>query len=125
MKSLADAGYAVLLETGGSLDVSGVDPRVVKIVDLKCPGSGEAEKNRWQNLAQLSSEDELKFVIRDRADFDWACDVVRARDLAAKHAVLMSPVHGVLDARRLSEWILESGLDVRLQLQLHKFAGMP
>ena len=125
MSALADAGYRVLLETGGSLDVSGVDPRVIKIVDLKCPGSGEAEKNRWENLAHLSSGDELKFVISDRTDFDWACNVVRERDLTAKHGVLMSPVHEVQDARLLSEWILESGLDVRLQLQLHKFAGMP
>ena len=125
MRALAEAGYTVLLETGGSIDVSDVDPRVIKIVDLKCPGSGELESNLWENLPRLSPKDEVKFVVKDRADFDWACSVVRERDLTAKHAVLMSPVHDVLDPRHLSEWILESGLDLRLQLQIHKLANMP
>jgi 7-carboxy-7-deazaguanine synthase len=125
LSRLADAGYTVLLETSGSLDVSEVDPRVIRIMDIKCPGSGESARNRWENLGLLSPKDEIKFVIRDRADFDWACTVVRERDLAAKHPVLLSPVHGELDPALLSRWILESGLDVRLQIQLHKYLGVP
>lgn len=125
MRRLADAGYTVLLETGGSIDLSRVDPRVVKIMDLKCPGSGESGRNRWENLSHLSPRDQLKFVIRDRADFDWACAVVRERDLAAKHAVLMSPVHGELDPHVMAGWILDSGLDLRLQIQLHKVLRVP
>lgn len=125
MTGLAEAGYTVLLETSGSIDISDVDPRVIKIVDLKCPGSGECDSNLWENLARLSPKDEVKFVVKDRADFDWACAVVRERDLTARHAILISPVHGVLDPRSLSEWILESGLDLRLQLQIHKLANMP
>lgn len=125
MARLADAGYAVLLETGGSLDLSCVDARVIKIMDLKCPGSGQSEKNRWENLAHLSPRDQVKFVVADRADFDWARRVVKERDLAAKHGVLFSPVHGVLDPQALSRWILESGLDVRIQIQLHKILRLP
>jgi 7-carboxy-7-deazaguanine synthase len=125
MKALLQEGYGVLLETGGSLDISGVDPRVVRIMDIKCPGSGEEGRNRWENLRHLSSKDEVKFVVRDRADFDWACAVVRKHDLAGRQAVLMSPVHGELDPQTLSQWILESGLDLRLQIQLHKYAGVP
>jgi 7-carboxy-7-deazaguanine synthase len=125
LRRLADAGYTVLLETSGSLDVSEVDPRVIRIMDIKCPGSGESAKNRWENLGLLSPKDEIKFVIRDRADFDWACSVVRERDLAAKHPVLVSPVHGELDPHLLSRWVLESGLDVRLQIQLHKYLDVP
>jgi 7-carboxy-7-deazaguanine synthase len=125
MGRLADSGYTVLLETGGSLDLSGVDARVIKIMDLKCPGSGESEKNRWENLGHLSPQDQVKFVVADRADFEWACRVVRDRDLTAKHAVLYSPVHGALDPQALSRWILESGLDVRLQIQLHKALRLP
>ncbi len=125
MRRLCDLGYEVLLETGGSIDVSGVDPRVIRIVDVKCPGSGEWAKNRWENLACLSPRDQVKFVIRDRPDFDWACAVLRERDLAAKHAVLFSPVHGELDPHLLACWILESGLDARLQIQLHKVLQLP
>jgi len=125
LKRLCDLGYTVLLETSGSIDVSGVDERVIKIMDVKCPGSGESAKNRWENFAHLSPRDEVKFVIRDRADFEWACATVRERDLSAKHPVLYSPVHGELDPQALSEWILESGLDVRLQIQLHKVLRVP
>ncbi len=125
MRRLADEGYGVLLETGGSLDASRVDPRVVKIMDLKCPGSGESGKNRWENLAHLTAQDQVKFVVRDRVDFDWACAVVRERDLTAKHAVLMSPVHGEMDPHVMAGWIIESGLDLRLQIQLHKVLRVP
>jgi len=125
LRRLCDLGYTVLLETSGSIDVSGVDERVIKIMDVKCPGSGESAKNRWENFAHLSPRDEVKFVIRDRADFDWAYAVVRERDLSAKHPVLFSPVHGELDPQALSEWIIESGLDVRLQIQLHKVLRVP
>ena len=125
LRRLCDLGYTVLLETSGSIDVSDVDERVIKIMDVKCPGSGEAAKNRWENFAHLSPRDEVKFVIRDRADFEWACAMVRERDLSAKHPVLYSPVHGELDPQALSEWILASGLDVRLQIQLHKVLRVP
>jgi 7-carboxy-7-deazaguanine synthase len=125
MRRFADSGYTVLLETSGSVDLSGVDARVLKIMDLKCPGSGEMEKNRWENLAHLSPRDQVKFVVADRADFEWACRLAKQRDLTAKHAVLFSPVHGVLDPGTLSRWILESGLDVRLQIQVHKVLGLP
>jgi 7-carboxy-7-deazaguanine synthase len=125
MGRLCDLGYTVLLETSGSIEVSGVDERVITIMDVKCPGSSEAEKNLWGNFAHLSPRDQVKFVIRDRADFDWACAVVRERDLCAKHPVLFSPVHGDLDPNALSQWILESGLDVRLQIQLHKILRVP
>jgi len=104
MRRLCDLGFTVLLETGGSIDVSGVDERVIRIVDVKCPGSGESSQNRWENFSHLSSRDQVKFVIRDRADFDWACAVVRASDLTAKHPVLFSPVHGELDAHLLARW---------------------
>jgi len=125
LRRLCDLGYTVLLETSGSIDVSGVDERVIKIMDVKCPGSGESAKNWWENFAHLSPRDEVKFVIRDRADFEWACVVVQERDLTAKHPVLFSPVDGELNPQALSEWILESGLDVRLQIQLHKVLRVP
>lgn len=125
MARMADAGYTVLLETSGSIDVSTVDPRVIKIVDIKCPGSGELEKNLWDNLGHLSTKDQLKFVIRDEVDFKWACQIVRERDLVGKHPVLFSPVHEDLDSHELSTWIIESGLDVRLQIQLQKYLRVP
>ena len=106
MRRFADAGYTVLIETSGSIDVSDVDPRVIKVLDVKCPGSGESDKNRWENLAFLGPRDEVKFVIRDRADFDWTCEVVSRHDLTAKHAVLASPVHGECDPNALAAWIL-------------------
>jgi 7-carboxy-7-deazaguanine synthase len=103
MAMLADAGLTVLLETSGSLDIARVDPRVVRIVDVKCPGSGEAEKNRWENLAQLRPRDELKFVIAGREDYEWACAQVRERGLAERATVLFGPVWGALEPRRLVE----------------------
>ena len=124
-KSLLVQGYTVLVETGGHRDISVLDPRVVKIMDIKCPGSGEAEKNRWQNLAHLSHSDQVKFVIRDRADYDWAVQVLQQHDLAARVTVLFSPVFGEMPYDRLAEWILADGLPVRMQLQLHKFIWHP
>jgi 7-carboxy-7-deazaguanine synthase len=121
MRTLADAGYTVLLETSGALDLSEVDPRVVRIVDLKAPGSGEEGRNLWSNLELLGEDDEIKFVLADRSDYEWARETMKRRDLASKvRALLFSPVHGELDPALLAAWILEDGLPVTLQLQLHK-----
>ena len=130
MRRLADLGHRVLLETSGSLDVSQVDPRVVRIVDLKCPGSGEVERNRWENLALLRASDEIKFVLADRADYEWARDVIRERGLggasgAGGAAVLLSTAHGRLDPALVAAWMLEDRLPARLQLQLHKILWDP
>ena len=121
MTELLDDGYEVALETGGSLDVRPVDRRVHIVMDLKCPGSGMEDRNLWANLEALKPTDEIKFVVRDRADYEWSRDVLRRTRLAGRFGVLVSPVHGVLHPRPLSEWILEDGLPVRLQLQLHKY----
>lgn len=125
MRALADRGKQVLLETGGHVDISGVDPRVVRIVDVKCPASGECAQNRYPNLAVLTAADEVKFVIADRADFDWAAACVRERLGGFAGSVLFSPVHGRLAPSELAAWVLESGLRVRLQLQLHKHIWGP
>lgn len=116
---LCDHGLSVSLETSGALPVNEVDPRVVKVLDLKAPGSGEQARNLWANLDHLQPHDQIKFVLADRADFDWACEQVRARDLT-RWTVLFSPVWETLPPRQLADWVLESGLDVRFQLQLHK-----
>ncbi|PWB49125.1 MAG: 7-carboxy-7-deazaguanine synthase QueE [Nitrosomonadales bacterium] len=118
--ALCDAGYSVSLETSGALDISRVDPRVSRIVDIKTPGSGEAEKNRWANLALLTPHDELKFVICDETDYGWARRQVQERQLSARCPVLFSPVAGSLDPGQLADWILRDRLDVRFQLQLHR-----
>ncbi len=120
MGRLADAGYTVLLETGGGLDISKVDPRVHRIVDVKCPASGESEANRWENLELLGPRDEVKLVIADEADYRWARRQVEERGLAAVCPVLFSPVIGELEPRELAEWILRDHLPVRFQVQLHK-----
>ncbi len=118
---LCDAGYEVSLETGGSMDLRGVDSRVVKVMDIKTPGSGEAEKNRWENLQQLSPRDQIKFVICDREDYDWARAQLREHELPHRCEVLFSPVQqGGLAPEALAEWILQDKLPVRFQLQLHK-----
>ena len=125
-RSLLERGYTVLCETGGSVPVDRVPPEVVKVMDLKCPGSGEEEANDWSNLELLEpGRDELKFVIRDRRDYEWALDRVRERELADRFTVHFSPVHGEMDRRELSEWILEDGAPVRLNLQIHKFIWAP
>jgi 7-carboxy-7-deazaguanine synthase len=122
MAGLVDAGHDVLLETGGHISVADVPGPVVRIVDVKCPGSGESHRVHWDNLEKLAPHDEVKFVIKDRTDYEFARDVVGRRGLTARvAAVLFSPVHGVLDPRDLAAWILEDGLEVRLQLQAHKF----
>ncbi len=120
LTALCDAGYDVSLETSGALDISGVDPRVSRIMDLKAPGSGEVDKNRWENLACLTRRDELKIVLASREDYEWAREQVRAHDLPSRCPVLFSPAQGALAPTQLAEWILEDGLDVRFQMQLHK-----
>jgi 7-carboxy-7-deazaguanine synthase len=125
MTVLADEGKLVLLETSGSLDISMVDPRIVRIVDLKCPDSGEAAKNNWDNIAHLRAHDELKFVLAGRRDYEWARDRIREHDLAALCTVLLGPVWGSLQPAELARWILEDRLPVRLQVQLHKYIWSP
>ncbi len=120
MRALCDAGYEVSLETGGALDVSGVDARVMKVLDIKTPASGEMEKNLWSNLAVLHERDEIKFVLCDEADYVWAKQVLNEYKLADKCTVLFSPAHGQLSPTALADWILRDNLPVRLQVQLHK-----
>jgi 7-carboxy-7-deazaguanine synthase len=123
---LLERGYTVRCETGGSLPVDRLPPGVVKIMDLKCPGSGEAGANDWSNLERLTpGRDELKFVIRDRRDYEWALERVRERGLADRFTVHFSPVHDEMDRRELAEWILEDGAPARLNLQIHKFIWDP
>lgn len=118
--ALCDAGYDVCLETSGALDISNVDPRVARIMDLKAPGSGESTKNLLSNIDLLQATDEVKIVIASRADFDWACDMIRQHQLTTRCDVVLSPVAGQLNPTDLADWILEAGLPVRFQLQLHK-----
>lgn len=126
VRRLCDNGYEVLIETSGSLDISPLDERAVRILDIKCPGSGEEQRNRWENLDCLTPRDEIKFVIADRRDFDYAGEVIARHRLAERHpAILFSPVWGALDLRELSAWILETGINARLQLQLHKYIWGP
>ena len=126
MQRLLDAGKTVLVETGGHRSIAQVPAGVIRIMDVKCPGSGESEKNDWSNLALLTRSDEVKFVIADRADYEFACDVVRRESLSDRvAAVLFSPVHGELDPRTLAEWVIADRLDVRVQLQVHKYIWSP
>jgi 7-carboxy-7-deazaguanine synthase len=126
MDRLLGSGHHVLVETGGHRSIERLADQVVAILDVKCPASGEAAKMYWPNLQRLRPADEVKFVIQDRADFEYATDVVRRFDLAARaHAVLFSPVHGVLAPAELARWILESRLPVRLQIQAHKYIWSP
>jgi 7-carboxy-7-deazaguanine synthase len=118
---LCDAGYEVSLETSGALDVSGVDPRVVKVMDLKTPASGELDKNMYANIQHLNPHDQVKFVICDRGDYDWAKAQINVFNLTERCELLMSPSHGQLDPTQLAEWILADRLPVRFQLQLHKY----
>jgi 7-carboxy-7-deazaguanine synthase len=122
MTALADAGRTVLLETSGAHDISLVDPRVHRIMDLKTPGSSECPRNLWSNIAQLTHRDEVKFVIGSREDYEWSREKLVEHDLPARsHAVLFSPIFGRIDPRQIVDWILEDNLRVRFQLQLHKF----
>jgi len=125
MTRLCDEGYEVLLETSGSLDISRVDPRVQRIIDIKCPGSGMVDRNLWSNLDLLRPRDEIKFVIADRNDYLWARDIIENHALQDRCTVLMSPVFDVLANVELAEWILADGLAVRYQLQMHKYIWDP
>ncbi|AKH21785.1 7-carboxy-7-deazaguanine synthase QueE [Sedimenticola thiotaurini] len=118
---LCDAGYRVSLETSGALDIGQVDPRVVTVMDLKTPGSGEVEKNRFSNIDHLKQTDQVKFVICDEVDYHWACEQLQAWDLDNRCQVLFSPALGRQDATQLAEWILRDRLHVRFQIQLHKY----
>jgi len=126
MQRLLDAGKTVLVETGGHRSIAQVPPQVVRIVDIKCPGSGESAKNLWSNLALLTPRDQVKFVIADRADYEFARDVIVRERLGERcGAVLLSPVHGELAPRALAEWVLADHLPVRVQLQVHKYIWSP
>jgi len=120
LRRLCDEGLDVSLETSGALDVSEVDARVSRVVDVKAPGSGESTRNLWSNLDVLGAHDQIKFVLADRADYDWALDVLDQRDLTSRCEVLFSPVAGKLAPRDLADWILADGRSVRMQVQLHK-----
>ena len=121
LRDLCANGYRVSLETSGAADLSVVDPRVIKVMDLKTPGSGEVERNLWQNLDLLSTDDQIKFVICGRADFEWAAEQVRQRQLDGICTVWFSPSYEQIEPVDLADWILHEGLPVRLQLQLHKY----
>ena len=126
MSILCDAGHTVLLETSGAHDIAPVDGRVHRIMDLKTPGSGEVEKNLWSNIDHLRPRDEVKFVIGSREDYEWSREKVHRFDLPARcHAVLFSPIFGRIDPREIVEWILADKLNVRFQLQMHKFIWTP
>jgi 7-carboxy-7-deazaguanine synthase len=128
---LLEEGYTVLVETSGAIDVAPLDPRVHKIMDLKCPGSGEVSRNLWSNLDHLGPRDEIKFVIAGREDYEWARDTIRSRGLDARlhrnelRALLFSPVWESMDFRELAEWVLHDRLPVRYQIQLHKIIWGP
>jgi 7-carboxy-7-deazaguanine synthase len=119
--ALADAGGEVLIETNGTVSLEGIDERAAVIMDIKCPGSGMSDKVLWDNIGLLRARDEVKFVLIDRADFDWAIEAMGKYGLADEHIIHMAPAHGALEPRRLAEWILEDCPDARLGLQLHKY----
>lgn len=120
LTALCDAGHSVSLETSGALDIGAVDPRVSRVMDLKAPGSGEVARNRWENITHLGPGDEVKIVLADRADYEWAKAQLAEHDLAARCTVLLSPVAGALEPAALADWIVRDRLPVRFQLQLHK-----
>ncbi|HEU4401081.1 MAG TPA: 7-carboxy-7-deazaguanine synthase QueE [Candidatus Polarisedimenticolia bacterium] len=122
---LLDGGYEVAVETGGSLDLAPLDRRVMIVMDLKCPGSGMSARNRWENLDLLKPSDEVKFVLADRVDYDWARETIARHRLTERCGLLLSPAHGVLEPRALAGWILADRLPVRLQLQIHKYIWPP
>jgi 7-carboxy-7-deazaguanine synthase len=120
LQALCDAGYEVSLETGGALDIGAVDARVMRVLDIKTPASGEVERNLWGNLGLLTAHDEIKFVLCDENDYRWAKEILGQYRLVEKCPVLFSPAHGTLNATQLAEWILRDCLPVRMQVQLHK-----
>lgn len=121
LTALCDLGVEVSIETSGAMDISKIDPRVIRVMDLKTPGSGEESKNRYENIALLESKDQLKFVICHRKDYDWACETLAEYQLSDRCEVLFSPIHGELKPADLADWIVEDNLPVRMQLQLHKY----
>ncbi len=121
LKSLCDAGYSVSLETSGALDIDNVDSRVTRVVDVKTPGSNEVTRNRLENLELLRADEQIKFVVCSREDFEWSRDLMGSRSLDQRCTVLFSPSHGQVEPRELAQWILEERLPVRLQVQLHKY----
>ncbi|MEJ2052598.1 MAG: radical SAM protein [Calditrichaceae bacterium] len=125
MSMLCNAGYEVLIETGGHMDISQIDKRVKRVMDIKCPGSGESDKNLWQNIRYLTENDQVKFVISDRTDFDWAKGIIQKYNLSKKCTVLMSPDFQKLKNIKLAEWILKESPDARFQLQMHKYIWPP
>ncbi|HET6278373.1 MAG TPA: 7-carboxy-7-deazaguanine synthase, partial [Candidatus Polarisedimenticolia bacterium] len=124
-RELLERGYEVGMETGGSLDVAPLDRRVTIILDLKCPGSGMQDRNLWANIERLKATDEIKFVLADRRDYEWAREVIARHGLLERCGVLLSPVHGELSPRSLAEWMLNDALAARLQMQIHKYIWPP
>lgn len=124
MTRLCDDKYEVMIETSGSLSIETIDKRVSIIMDLKPPGSGEVDKNMFENIAFLKTSDEVKFVLLHREDYDWSKETMKKYDIVNKAQVVFSPVHGELDSSQLADWILEDHLNVRLGLQIHKFLGV-
>lgn len=122
---LLDAGCTVLIETSGSLDIRSLDPRAIVIMDIKCPGSGMSDAMRWENIEALHSKDQVKFVIKDRTDYDWAVEILEKYPAINQCAVLFAPVFGALEPRHLADWILEDGRAVHFQLQIHKYIWHP
>ena len=120
-----DEGFTVLLETSGAIDTASLDPRVSIILDVKCPGSGMTDRMHWPNVERLRLRDEAKFVIKDRADYEWAKATVAQRNIDRRCTVLFSPVFGALDLRQLAEWVLADRLPVRYQIQMHKYIWAP
>ncbi|MBN2425343.1 MAG: radical SAM protein [Calditrichaceae bacterium] len=125
IRLLLDKGRRVLVETGGHMDISGIDERAVIIMDIKCPGSGESDKNLWDNIGYLKKTDQVKFVISHRQDYLWTKDIINKYQLTDNHEVLLSPVFGRIDNQELAEWIIKDQLPVRLQLQIHKYIWAP
>ncbi len=125
IRTLCDQGFQVLLETSGAIEVSSVDRRAHIVLDVKCPGSEMSDRMYWENLNQVTQKDDVKFVIRDRQDYDWAVEILNRYDLCNRCTVLFSPVFGELDLKQLAEWILHDRLSVRYQIQLHKFIWDP
>jgi 7-carboxy-7-deazaguanine synthase len=123
--SLCEKGFEVLIETSGAIDTGAVDARAHVILDVKCPGSGMSDRMHWPNVTRLTAKDQVKFVLTDRFDYEWACQVLARHELADRCTVLMSPVFGSLEPRQLAEWVLADRLPVRLQLQMHKLIWAP
>lgn len=122
---LLDKGYTVLIETNGSIDIGRLDRRVHIIMDIKCPGSGMSEKNSWNNIGLLAEKDEVKIVIKDMEDYLWAKGVLEGYPSLNRCTIFFSPVHGIMDPKVLARWIIEDNLPVRVQVQLHKYLGVP